>query len=39
MLKIVIDDKIPFIRGEAERLGQTVYLPGKAITTADIAAF
>ncbi|MGM9633891.1 MAG: 4-phosphoerythronate dehydrogenase [Alloprevotella sp.] len=37
MLKLVIDDKIPFIRGEAECLGQTVYLPGKAITAQDVA--
>ncbi len=35
-MKIVIDDKIPFIRGAAERLGQTVYLPGSAISAADV---
>jgi len=35
-MKLVIDDKIPYIKGEAERLGQTVYLPGHAITAADV---
>ena len=35
-MKIIIDDKIPFIRGEAERLGETVYLPGSAISAADV---
>ena len=36
MLKLVIDDKIPFIRGEAERLGRVVYLSGKAISAQDV---
>ncbi len=36
-MKLVIDDKIPFIRGAAERLGEVVYLPGKSITRADVA--
>ena len=31
-MKIIIDDKIPFMRGQAERLGTAVYLPGAAIT-------
>lgn len=35
-MKLVIDDKIPYIRGEAERLGEAVYLPGAAITAADV---
>ncbi len=35
-MKIVIDDKIPFIRGFAERMGQTVYLPGAVISAADV---
>lgn len=35
-MKLVIDDKIPFIRGFAERLGETRYLPGAAITAADV---
>ena len=35
-MKIVIDDKIPFIKGEAERLGETVYLRGDSITAADV---
>lgn len=35
-MKIVIDDRIPYIRGAAERLGQTVYLPGAAIGPDDV---
>ena len=35
-MKIIIDDKIPFIRGFAERLGEARYLPGSAITAADV---
>ena len=35
-MKLVIDDKIPFMRGQAERLGTAVYLPGAAITAADV---
>ncbi len=35
-MRIVIDDKIPFIRGEAERLGETIYLPGAAIKPEDV---
>lgn len=35
-MKIVIDDKIPFIHGFAEQLGETVYLSGASITAADV---
>lgn len=35
-MKLVIDDKIPYIRGEAEKLGACTYLPGKDITHADV---
>ena len=35
-MKIVIDDKIPFIRGEAEKLGEPIYLPGKSISNSDV---
>lgn len=31
-MKIVIDDKIPYIRGEAERLGECVYVRGTEFT-------
>ena len=34
-MKIVIDDKIPFIRGVFEPFGEVVYLPGKE-TTAQV---
>ncbi len=33
---IIIDDKIPFIRGEAEKLGTVRYLPGAKITPEDV---
>ncbi|MBP3228041.1 MAG: 4-phosphoerythronate dehydrogenase [Bacteroidaceae bacterium] len=33
---IVIDDKIPYIKGQAERLGTTRYLPGAAIAREDV---
>ena len=33
---LVIDDKIPFMRGQAERLGRAVYLPGAEIAPADV---
>ncbi|MBO5676594.1 MAG: 4-phosphoerythronate dehydrogenase [Bacteroidaceae bacterium] len=33
---LIIDDKIPFIRGEAEKLGDVIYLPGAKITAADV---
>lgn len=35
-MRIIIDDKIPFIRGEAEKLGDVIYLPGAKITAADV---
>ena len=35
-MKIVIDDRIPYIRGAAERLGRAVYLPGAAIGPDDV---
>lgn len=35
-LQLVIDDKIPYLRGEAERIGDTVYLPGASITADDV---
>ncbi len=35
-MRIVIDDKIPFIRGEAERLGETFYLPGAEIKPENV---
>lgn len=36
MLRLVIDDKIPFIREAAVRLGECVFLPGAAITADDV---
>lgn len=33
---LIIDDKIPFMRGQAEKLGNTVYLSGSAITADDV---
>lgn len=36
-MKIVVDDKIPFIRGQVERLAdEVVYLPGSAIGRGDV---
>ncbi len=36
-MKAVVDDKIPFIQGEIEKLAdEVVYLPGKAISKADV---
>ncbi len=35
-MKLVIDDKIPYIRGEAERLGEVVYLPAEDITPSAV---
>lgn len=34
--RLVIDDRIPYIRGAAELIGDTTYLPGAAITAADV---
>ena len=36
MLRLVIDDKIPFIREAAACLGECVFLPGAAITADDV---
>lgn len=36
-MKIVIDDKIPYIRGVFEPYAETVYLPGKTISRRDVA--
>ncbi len=35
-MRIVIDNKIPFIKGYAEQLGETVYLPGAEIGPDDV---
>ena len=35
-LRLVIDDKIPYIRGEAEKIGHCTYLPGGKISAADV---
>ena len=35
-MKIVIDDKIPFIRGVFEPFAEVLYLPGSRITSADL---
>ena len=35
-MKIVCDDKIPFLRGVFEPYADVVYLPGAAITAADV---
>lgn len=35
-MKLVIDSKIPFIKGYAELLGEAVYLPGAEISAADV---
>ncbi|RKV76124.1 MAG: 4-phosphoerythronate dehydrogenase [Alloprevotella sp.] len=35
-MKLVIDDKIPFIHGLAEQLGTCVYRPGSEISPADV---
>lgn len=36
-LKIIADDKIPFLRGALEPYADIVYLPGAKITAADVA--
>lgn len=36
-MKIVADDKIPYIKGVFEPFGQIFYMPGKAISKADIS--
>jgi len=35
-LKLIIDNAIPFIKGEAEKLGETVYKCGADITATDV---
>lgn len=36
-MKIIVDDKIPFIRGRVERLAdEVVYMPGSAIAASDV---
>lgn len=35
-MKLIIDDKIPFLRGVAERFGTCVYLPGHQISAEDV---
>lgn len=35
-MKLVIDDKIPYMRGFAECLGETVYVPGADISADDV---
>ena len=36
-MKIIVDDKIPFIRGQVEQLAdEVVYKPGAAIGPADL---
>ena len=36
-MKIVADDRIPFLRGVFEPFAEVVYLPGKKVTPADVA--
>ena len=36
MLKVVCDDKIPFLKGVLEPYAQVVYLPGQDITADDV---
>lgn len=35
-MKIIIDDKIPFIKGAFEQVAEVIYLPGASITKKDI---
>ena len=35
-MKLIIDNAIPFIKGEAEKLGETVYKCGADITATDV---
>lgn len=35
-MRIIIDNKIPFIQGFAEKLGEAIYLPGADITPHDV---
>ena len=36
IMKFVVDDKIPFIKGVLERFGEVKYLPGKEISAGDV---
>lgn len=36
MIKIVADDKIPFLKGALEKVAKVVYLPGKQISNKDL---
>ena len=35
-MKLVVDSKIPFVRGVAEQLGEVAYIDGAAIGPADV---
>lgn len=36
-MKVIVDDKIPYIRGHVERLaGEVIYLPGSEISAEDV---
>jgi erythronate-4-phosphate dehydrogenase len=35
-MKIIIDDKIPFIRGVLEACAEVVYLPGAKVSREDV---
>jgi erythronate-4-phosphate dehydrogenase len=37
MIRIVADDKIPFLKGALEEVAEMVYLPGSQITNGDLA--
>jgi erythronate-4-phosphate dehydrogenase len=36
MIKVVVDDKIPYLKGVLEPYAQVIYLPGSKITTHDL---
>lgn len=36
-MKIVVDDKIPYLQGVLEPYAEVIYRPGRAITAADVA--
>ncbi len=36
-MKIIADDRIPFLRGVLEKFAEVVYLPGSAVTASDVA--
>ena len=37
MIKIIADDKIPFLKGVLEPFAEVIYLPGSSITANDLA--